>query len=79
MKGDLITLEDSKTGETVQNSGLCVGICKQTERRGDFPPEACYVLPCLTKPPSDILALFKMDASEQTRRLYPSSTTLGNT
>ena len=71
MKGDLITMDDSNTGETVQNSGCCVGICEQTEQRGDFLAEAVYVLPCLTKPPSDILALFTMDASEQTRRLYP--------
>ena len=77
VKGDLITLDDSNTGETVQNSGWCVGTCERTDQRGDFPAEAVYVLPCLTKPPSDILALFTMDASEQTRRLYPSGTLNG--
>ena len=45
---------------------------QRTEERGDFPAEAVYVLPCLTKPPSDILALFSLDVSEHTRRLYPS-------
>ena len=48
-KGDLIILDDSNTGETVQNSGWCVGTCERTEQRGDFPAEAVYVLPCLTK------------------------------
>ena len=68
-KGDLIILDESNTGETVQvilrcdwsalsintepslvqNSGWCVGTCERTEQRGDFPAEAVYVLPCLTK------------------------------
>ena len=61
----------------MQNSGWCVGTCERTDQRGDFPAEAVYVLPCLTKPPSDILALFTMDASEQTRRLYPTGTLNG--
>lgn len=73
-KGDLIILDDSNTGETVQNSGWCVGTCERTEQRGDFPAEAVYVLPCLTKPPTDILALFTMEVSEHTRRLYPANT-----
>ena len=100
VKGDLITLNDSNTGEAVLNSGWCVGTCERTDQSGDFPAEvsislfiflkpnylfdlmhiyvqAVYVLPCLTKPPSDILALFTMDASEQTRRLYPSGTLNG--
>ena len=71
-KGDLIVLDDSNTGETVQNSGWCVGTCERTDQRGDFPAEAVYVLPCLTKPPNDILALFTMDVGDQSRRLYPS-------
>ena len=54
-KGDLIILDDTNTGETVLNSGWCVGTCERTEERGDFPAEAVYVLPCLTKPPTDIL------------------------
>jgi len=71
-KGDLIILDDTNTGETVLNSGWCVGTCERTEERGDFPAEAVYVLPCLTKPPTDILALFTMDVSEHSRRLYPT-------
>jgi len=54
-KGDLIILEDESTGETVLNSGWCVGTCERTGEKGDFPAETVYVLPSLTKPPSDIL------------------------
>ena len=36
-------------------AGWCVGIVERTEEKGDFPAEAVYVLPCLTKPPTDIL------------------------
>jgi len=72
IKGDLIILDEGNTGETVQNSGWCVGICERTEERGDFPAEAVYVLPCLNKPPTDILALFTMDVSQHSRRLFPA-------
>jgi len=54
-KGDLIILEDESTGETVLNSGWCVGTCERTGEKGDFPAETVYVLPSLTKPPNDIL------------------------
>ncbi|GLG95789.1 uncharacterized protein GBIM_02686 [Gryllus bimaculatus] len=67
-KGDLIVLEDS-TGETVMNSGWCVGRCERTGERGDFPAETVYVLPACSKPPQDILALFSMEGAEPGRRL----------
>lgn len=54
-KGDLIVLEDESTGETVMNSGWCVGRCERTGQKGDFPAEAVYVLPALSQPPPDIL------------------------
>lgn len=54
-KGDLIILEDESTGETVLNSGWCIGTCERTGEKGDFPAETVYVLPSLTKPPNDIL------------------------
>ncbi|KAF0295010.1 Myosin-VIIa [Amphibalanus amphitrite] len=54
-KGDLIHLEDDSTGETVMNSGWCVGTCQRDGGRGDFPAETVYVLPALTRPPPDIL------------------------
>jgi hypothetical protein len=68
-RGDLILLEEGSTGETVQNSGWCVGRCDRTGEKGDFPAETVYVLPTLSKPPSDILvcisirsALFRLSA-----------------
>ncbi|KAG5306891.1 MYO7A protein, partial [Acromyrmex insinuator] len=70
-KGDLIILEDESTGETVLNSGWYVGTCERTGEKGDFPAETVYVLPSLTKPPNDILALFSMEGTENSRRLYP--------
>lgn len=51
------------------NSGWCVGRCERTGERGDFPAETVYVLPCLNKPPSDILALFNQESADQGRRL----------
>lgn len=48
-------LEDDSTGETVMNSGWCVGHCERTSEKGDFPAETVYVLPALTKPQNDIL------------------------
>lgn len=57
-KGDLIILEDESSGETVINSGWCVGRCERTGEKGDFPAETVYVLPSLTKPPNDILVTF---------------------
>lgn len=58
LKGDLIILEEDHTGESLLNSRWCIGRCERTHDRGDFPAEAVYILPTLTKPPMDILALF---------------------
>ncbi|KOC63304.1 Unconventional myosin-VIIb, partial [Habropoda laboriosa] len=70
-KGDLIILEDESTGETVLNSGWCIGTCERTTEKGDFPAETVYVLPSLTKPPNDILSLFSIEGTENGRKLYP--------
>lgn len=51
------------------NSGWCVGRCERTNERGDFPAETVYVLPCLNKPPNDILALFSLETAEHGKRL----------
>ncbi|WAR27663.1 MYO7A-like protein, partial [Mya arenaria] len=56
-KGDLIVLVQ-QNGETVMNSGLCIGECVRTGKQGDFPAECVYVLPTITKPPPEILNLF---------------------
>ncbi|KAJ9583263.1 hypothetical protein L9F63_022396, partial [Diploptera punctata] len=71
MKGDLIVLEDDSTGETVMNSGWCVGRCERTGEKGDFPAETVYVLPACSKPPQDILALFSLEGAEHGRKLHP--------
>ncbi|EEB17358.1 myosin VII, putative [Pediculus humanus corporis] len=68
-RGDLIILEDESTGEAVMNSGWCVGRCERTNEKGDFPAETVYVIPCLNKPPSDILALFSLESTENGRRV----------
>ncbi|BES88965.1 Myosin-VIIa [Nesidiocoris tenuis] len=67
-KGDLILLEEESTGETVMNSGWCVGRCERTGQKGDFPAEAVYVLPTTTQPPSEILNMFNMEGAEHGRR-----------
>ncbi|XP_067621063.1 myosin-VIIa [Eurosta solidaginis] len=69
LKGDLIILEDESCGESVLNNGWCIGRCERTQERGDFPAETVYVLPTLTKPPQDILALFNIDEAHHGRRL----------
>uniref|UniRef100_A0A0A9Z3B2 Myosin-VIIa n=2 Tax=Lygus hesperus TaxID=30085 RepID=A0A0A9Z3B2_LYGHE len=68
-KGDLILLEEESTGETVMNSGWCIGRCERTGHKGDFPAEAVYVLPALTQPPSEILNLFNLEGAEHGRRV----------
>ncbi|XP_014247796.1 myosin-VIIa isoform X2 [Cimex lectularius] len=72
-KGDLITLEDDATGETVMNSGWCVGRCERSGLKGDFPAEAVYVLPALSQPPTDILALFNLEGAEHGRKTNSQS------
>lgn len=74
LKGDLIILEDDSTGESVINSRWCIGRCERTQERGDFPAETVYVLPTLSKPPNDIVALFNTDEAESGKKLNASST-----
>ncbi|KAJ2953874.1 hypothetical protein O0L34_g1502 [Tuta absoluta] len=69
LKGDLIILEEDSTGESVLNNGWCIGRCERSMERGDFPAETVYVLPALTKPPPDILALFCQEGAQHGRRI----------
>lgn len=62
-------MEEDSTGETVLNNGWCIGRSDRTEDRGDFPAETVYVLPTLSKPPEDILALFSIEGAHHGRRL----------
>ncbi|XP_034024425.1 unconventional myosin-VIIa-like [Thalassophryne amazonica] len=70
LKGDLILL-DQDTGEQVLNSGWAHGINERTNQRGDFPADCVYVLPSMTRPPQDIVALVTMtpDQRQETIRV----------
>jgi len=71
-KGDLVVLDAESRGENVLNGGWCSGRNERTGDRGDFPSEVTCVIPALTKPPTEIMALFTMEGAEQSRRLAPS-------
>ncbi|XP_071164800.1 myosin-VIIa-like isoform X4 [Mytilus edulis] len=71
-KGDLIVL-NQQSGESVMNSGWCVGECIRTSQKGDFPAECVYVLPTITKPPMEILNLF-MQSGDQAEKMLASNT-----
>ncbi|KAK2490594.1 hypothetical protein MC885_014914 [Smutsia gigantea] len=63
-KGDLIIL-DHDTGEQVMNSGWANGINERTKQRGDFPTDCVYVLPTVTMPPQEIVALVTMTPDQR--------------
>jgi myosin-7 len=62
-KGDLICL-DQDDGYSVMHSGWCFGRCDRTGAEGDFPANCVYVLPAITKPSPNIVALFHEQSSE---------------
>ncbi|XP_051255547.1 myosin VIIAa [Dicentrarchus labrax] len=64
LKGDLILL-DQDTGEQVLNSGWAHGINERTNQRGDFPADCVYVLPTMTRPPQEIVALVTMTPDQR--------------
>ncbi|ELK00390.1 Myosin-VIIa [Pteropus alecto] len=63
-KGDLIIL-DHDTGEQVMNSGWACGINERTKQRGDFPTDCVYVMPTVTMPPREIVALVTMTPDQR--------------
>uniref|UniRef100_A0A668VF82 Myosin VIIAa n=1 Tax=Oreochromis aureus TaxID=47969 RepID=A0A668VF82_OREAU len=63
-KGDLILL-DQETGEQVLNSGWAHGINERTNQKGDFPADCVYVLPTMTRPQQDIVALVTMTPEQR--------------
>ncbi|XP_036031008.1 unconventional myosin-VIIa [Onychomys torridus] len=63
-KGDLIIL-DHDTGEQVMNSGWAGGINERTKQRGDFPTDCVYVMPTVTLPPREIVALVTMTPDQR--------------
>ncbi|XP_052668630.1 unconventional myosin-VIIa isoform X2 [Harpia harpyja] len=64
LKGDLIVL-DQDTGEHVMNSGWANGFNERTKQRGDFPTDSMYVLPTVTMPPLEIVALVTMTPDQR--------------
>ncbi|NWY59066.1 MYO7A protein, partial [Chionis minor] len=64
LKGDLIVL-DQDTGEHVMNSGWANGLNERTKQRGDFPTDSVYVLPTVTMPPLEIVALVTMTPDQR--------------
>ncbi|KAM4590632.1 myosin VIIAa isoform 2-T2 [Fundulus diaphanus] len=64
LKGDLIIL-DQDTGEQVLNSGWVHGINERTNQRGDFPADSVYVLPSMTRPQQEIVALVTMTPDQR--------------
>ncbi|KAL7400691.1 hypothetical protein ABVT39_016104 [Epinephelus coioides] len=64
MKGDLILL-DQDTGEQVLNSGWAHGVNERTNQRGDFPADCVYVLPTMTRPQQEIVALVTMTPDQR--------------
>ncbi|KAJ8280450.1 hypothetical protein GJAV_G00054700 [Gymnothorax javanicus] len=74
-KGDLIIL-DQETGEQVMNSGWAHGVNDRTKQRGDFPADCVYVLPSVTRPPSDIVALVTMTPDQRQESIRMSQLVL---
>ncbi|XP_062983292.1 unconventional myosin-VIIa [Elgaria multicarinata webbii] len=64
LKGDLIVL-DQDTGEIVMNSGWANGVNDRTKQKGDFPTDSVYVLPTVTMPPPEIVALVTMTPDQR--------------
>ena len=54
-KGDLIILQQ-ESSETYA-TGWCYGENERTGKKGDFPAECVYLLPTMSKPPTEILVL----------------------
>ncbi|KAM8769527.1 myosin VIIAa isoform 2-T2 [Acanthopagrus schlegelii] len=78
LKGDLILL-DQDTGEQVLNSGWAHGINERTNQRGDFPADCVYVLPTMTRPQQDIVALVTMTPDQRQESVRVSQVVMPET
>ncbi|XP_019717154.1 unconventional myosin-VIIa-like [Hippocampus comes] len=74
-KGDLILL-DQDTGEQVLNSGWAHGVNERTNQRGDFPADSVYVLPTMTRPQQEIVALVTMTPDQRQQSVRVSQLVL---
>jgi myosin-7 len=62
-QGDLIILP--KIWAEADNGGWCTGICERTKKSGDFPSANVFVLPSVSRPDANVLALFSKYASQR--------------
>eukprot|EP00039_Didymoeca_costata_P032095 m.36807 g.36807 ORF g.36807 m.36807 type:complete len:2189 (+) comp9188_c0_seq1:109-6675(+) len=70
-KGDLICLE-ADDGYSVMHSGWCFGKCDRTGEEGDFPANCVYVLPAITRPSKEVLALFQDQTADGSEAVLTS-------
>lgn len=59
-KGDLITLD--QTGEVVMGLNSTWALGSSDEKKGYFPIDSAYILPCIMPPKKEILSLFAKDS-----------------
>ncbi|KAM7373970.1 hypothetical protein PAMP_006654 [Pampus punctatissimus] len=76
-KGDLIIL-DEHDGEHVMNSGWAHGINDRTKQRGDFPADCVYVLPTISRPQYDIVALVTLTPDQRRESISVSHINLSD-
>nr|XP_054590278.1 unconventional myosin-VIIa isoform X2 [Nothobranchius furzeri] len=76
-KGDLIIL-DEHDGEHVMNSGWAHGVNDRTKQKGDFPADFVYVLPTITRPQYDIVALVTMTPDQRRESITSSQLSLSD-
>lgn len=62
-KGDLITLD--QTGEVVMALNSTWALGSTDEKKGYFPIDSAYILPCIMPPKKEILNLFTKDSTKQ--------------
>lgn len=65
-KGDLITLD--QPGETLIASNSTWALGSLDGKKGHFPIDSAYILPCILPPKKEILSLFAKDAMKQKDR-----------
>lgn len=59
-KGDLITLD--QTGEAVMALNSTWALGSSDEKKGYFPIDSAYILPCIMPPKKEVLSLFTKDS-----------------
>lgn len=70
-KGDLVILQQEST-ETYE-TGWCYGENERTGKKGDFPAECVYLLPTMSKPPTEILQLFALQSMEKANEIITAN------